>query len=376
MWRMYAGTFLADYSRLENTPFERKRLVSLRAIVVGAGSLGNEVTRTLGLLGAGQVTVVDPDIVEPSNLPRSVLFCGRNSIGVNKATALRDGAAALFPDTDWMAISSEIADVGFQKIADSNLLFSCVDSDLARLETAYICARLRLPMVDGGLGIENYSHGRVTYYPGADDQACYACMLPPSKRRELLACWQATLRPCGSRNGTNAELVSTPTMASIIASLQVELGLRTFFKSEVGTGTQAYSVEIDIHPSRKISEVKVPMSAACPFHNFADSLHALPEQNATFGQLLDHVGSGAVILDWPICVEAKCLECGEIWRPMLRLAVLRRRGRCPNCHSDHILEQQILRSISRESAWLHYPPSVLQLPADHLYSLSSLGAHA
>src|SRR5215469_1986428 len=163
MRRMYVRTFAADYSRLESTPFAHKRLVNLKAVVVGAGSLGNEVTRTLGLLGAGRVTVIDPDIVEASNLPRSIFFCGRNSIGINKALALTEAAGGLFPGTDWLAIQSEIADVGFQWLADSSLLFSCVDSDLARLEMAYICAKLHLPMVDGGLGVQNYSHGRVTY---------------------------------------------------------------------------------------------------------------------------------------------------------------------------------------------------------------------
>ncbi len=228
---VYSETFPADYSRLEQTPFTRSRLRQLSCVVVGAGALGNEVARVLGLLGSLRVTVVDPDVVEASNLPRSIFFCGRETAGQNKAAALVAAAGRMFPETQWTAIGTEIADVGFQKLADANLLFSCVDSDLARLEMAYISARLRVPMVDGGLGRQNYSHGRVTYFPATANQACYGCMLSPTKRRELLELWQSTLRPCAPESDAgDSELVSTPTMAGIIGCIQVEFGLRSFYE--------------------------------------------------------------------------------------------------------------------------------------------------
>jgi molybdopterin-synthase adenylyltransferase len=121
-----------DYSKLSQTPFNSKLLRELAVIVVGAGALGNEVARILGLLGTGRVTVVDPDIVEASNLPRSTFFWDKDSAGQNKAKVLTKIASAWFTDTTWYAIPVEIADVGFQKIKASDLIFSCVDSDLAR----------------------------------------------------------------------------------------------------------------------------------------------------------------------------------------------------------------------------------------------------
>lgn len=372
---MYPETFLADYSRLEQTPFNRTRLRQFHAMVIGGGALGNEVARVLGLLGAGRVTLVDPDTVEPSNLPRSVFFCGRNAVGQNKAYALAEAAVALFPDTEWTAIGNEIADVGFQKLVNAGLLFSCVDSDLARLELAYIAGKLRVPMVDGGLGRQNYSHGRVTYFPGTTDQACYACMLSPRKRRELLEWWQATLRPCGPGIAVEeADLVSTPTMASIIGSIQVEFGLRNLFEAQHGVPTPARSLEVDIYPSRQMTDFRIPVSLECPFHDSEESLHALPREDSTFEELLDSTSSDALTLDWPICTEAKCLACGKGWSPRLRLAALRRNGRCPSCQSRQILEQEIIRSIRRGSTWLQQTPAALQLPAEHLYSVQRHGS--
>src|SRR6266498_1188996 len=150
---MYPTSALAaDYSRLTGTPFSSERLGKLSVIVVGAGALGNEVARILGLLGTGHVKMVDPDTVHTSNLPRSTFFWPKNAIGQNKASALVKLASSWFRDTCWTDITVEIADVGFQKIAGSDLMFSCVDSDLARLEIAYISTKLGIPVMDGGLG--------------------------------------------------------------------------------------------------------------------------------------------------------------------------------------------------------------------------------
>jgi molybdopterin-synthase adenylyltransferase len=365
---VYRRTFAEDYSRLEQTPFTHSRLQRLRCVVVGAGALGNEVARVLGLLGTANVTMVDPDVVEPTNVPRSIFFHGPKSVGLNKAIAVIEAAKSLFPETNWAAIAAEIAEVGFQKLADTDLLFSCVDSDLARLEIAYISTRLRVPMVDGGLGRQNYSHGRVTYFPGTKDQACYGCMLSPTKRRELLELWQAIVRSCSPENEAE-ELISTPTFAGMVGCMQVEVGLRSFFLGRERGVSPCRSLEIQIHPSRRMEDFSVPVRADCPFHHEEGSLRRLPRADSTFAELLASAGSGVLVLDWPVCVDAKCADCGKQWRPMMRLAALRRRGRCPGCGSRRMVELQTIRAIERDSVWSRQTPSALQLPADHLYSV-------
>jgi len=155
----------------------------------------------------------------------------------------------------------------------------------------------------------------------------------------------------------------------MIASLQVDFGLRNLFDDP--SGLAARSIELDIHPSRQISEFEVSVSADCPFHESEGSLHAMPGENTTFLELLNQTAADELMLDWPICTQAKCTACDREWSPMQRLAVLRRKGQCPVCHSRKILEQQIIRSIGRDSMWLEFTPSALQLPADHLYSVQS-----
>src|ERR1017187_1536171 len=119
----------ADYSRLEVTAFPKGRMGALSAAVVGAGALGNEVIKSLGLIGVGRILVIDPDRIEASNLTRSVFYSYYNSAGLNKAQVIAEVCSKLFANTRFDALPLEIADVGFQDLKDLDLLFSCVDSD-------------------------------------------------------------------------------------------------------------------------------------------------------------------------------------------------------------------------------------------------------
>ena len=365
----------ADYARLEPTVFRPDRQRRLYAVVIGAGALGNEVVKALGLLGIGKMLVVDPDLVEPSNLTRSVFFRDADAAGANKAIALARAASRLFPHTEVKAADREIADVGFVEIAGADILFSCVDSELARLEIAYIGAKLDRPVCDAGLGTPNYSHGRVSFFPGRN-AACYCCGLGESKRRELLTKWNSPSRSCWAGAGDPGEpadgnmpaIPSTPTMAAVIGSMQVEIGLRRLFEA----ATEASAVELTLAPRPVLETFALRRSEACPFHIAESDLVAAPD--GSIGNLLDCAASRAegepvLLLDWPICVRALCAGCGERWQPMRRLGWLRRRGACPRCNGRRFAEEEIITRVGRDSAWAGCAPATLGLPEHHLHSI-------
>ena len=52
----------------------QQRLATAQVMVVGAGALGNEALKNLALLGVRRMVVVDFDVIEASNLGRSVLY--------------------------------------------------------------------------------------------------------------------------------------------------------------------------------------------------------------------------------------------------------------------------------------------------------------
>jgi adenylyltransferase/sulfurtransferase len=360
-----------DYSRLENTAFPKRHVSSLSAAVVGGGALGNEVIKSLGLIGFGRILVIDPDTIEPSNLTRSVFFSYYNGIGKNKAEVLVEVCSHLFHDTRFEAIPLEVADVGFQDLAGLDVIFSCVDSDLARLELAYIATKLDIPVADAGLGGENYTHGRVSWF-GGRSAACFSCLLPRRNRREILSLSESTVRSCWAAPPDEEEaLPGTPMMSAIVGALQVDLGLRSVL---AGSRAESWSVELSVDAAPEMQRLSLRKSASCPFHERAHKLVPAPaDAGSTVWDLLESFDGAdpMLVLDWPVCASAVCAECGHKWAPLKRLAAFRRYGACPECASRRVREEETIRSLTRHSAWASTALGWLGLPKRHLYTVRS-----
>jgi len=301
--------------------------------------------------------VVDPDVVEERNLEMSVLLRQEGAVGRNKALVIAETASRVFPETEWVAMDREIADVGFRVVSQADVMFGCVDSELARLEIAYIGTKLDTPVCDGGLGAPDQWHGRVSWFPGRGD-ACYGCGLTADKRRELLTTWDSPVHACWTAEEALIR-PSTPTMAALVGAMQVDLGLRP--------GEAAASFEVWLEPEPRMEKIGLRQSEACPFHGTEERL--VEATGDRVGDLLAGEEEPVLVLDWPVCVEAECLECHKRWRPKRRVGWLRRRGSCPACGSRQVRDLETLTKVERESVWASAALSELGLPEDHLHTV-------
>lgn len=362
-----------DYSRAEQTSFPRARVRQLKLVIVGAGAIGNEVAKALGLLGCGEVVIIDPDAVERHNLTRSVLFRTEIAVGTNKAMSLAMACRHYFPDTVWTALETEVADAGSQWIAESNLVFSCVDNDLARLEIAWLCAKFNRPLVDAGLGGENYSKVRISLFPERD-AASFCCVLPPARRQELLMRWDCRPFPCRSEASDHTAFPGTPMAAAVAGSWQVDQGLRQLLMPRSNVPS-AQSLELVLDPPH-FSTIQIPRSPQCPFHEDLSGRCVFEPAGSGFTvrELLDRArgkmtGEPELVLDWPVCSLAKCRDCGSLWEPMTRLARFRRAARCPSCGSSSLAVLRLIHRIARESLLAEKPLRGFGMPDRHLYTI-------
>jgi adenylyltransferase/sulfurtransferase len=131
----------------------QERLARARVVVAGAGGLGSAVLPVLAAAGVGELVVVDPDVVEASNLHRQTLHTatdlGRAKVesaaeALRALTAGRDGTGAVIPVP--AAVDAENAAA---LVADADLVVDGTDSLEARYALDDAAAAAGVPLVWG-----------------------------------------------------------------------------------------------------------------------------------------------------------------------------------------------------------------------------------
>lgn len=110
-------------------------LAESRVVILGAGSLGSQVATRLAQAGTGHITLVDPEVLTPSNVGRHAL--GMNSVRRNKAEQLAVALSVNFPHGTYAGIGQtwqDVIDKSPEIFKHADLTISCVaetDQDLS-----------------------------------------------------------------------------------------------------------------------------------------------------------------------------------------------------------------------------------------------------
>jgi len=159
--------------------FDQDVVAGARALVVGAGAIGNEVIKNLALLGVGRIDIVDFDTIESHNLTRSVLF-REGDIGQPKADVAARRAGELDPNVELNALHGDVwRVVSLSDLAGYSVCIACVDNFEARLRLNTLCCIAGVDFVSCGI---DSRYASVQRHPFATDAqvACYECDLPAS----------------------------------------------------------------------------------------------------------------------------------------------------------------------------------------------------
>lgn len=364
-----AGSGPADHSLLidDQDRYSRLRLISwwrqerlrdARVLVVGAGALGNEVLKNLALLGLGTTYLIDLDVVEPSNLSRSVLFRDQDG-GHSKAMVAARRARELNPEIAIIAMHGDvITDLGLGLFADVDLVIGCLDNREARLWVNRQCWKTGTPWIDAG--IQEIQGVVKVFVP--PDSACYECAMT-ARDYELLNFRYSC--PLLTREQISAGKVPTaPTIASMMAALEVQEALKLLHGMPVAAGTalvfngvanQFYSTRL---PFREdcLSHETYPEPVELPLGRW-NSVHELFE--AARPRL---TGPLRLVLDRELVVAVECPRCGwrgEVMRPRVRVKASE--AICPQCKED--ARPEFVSAVGEESPLAAESLSRVGIPA-------------
>lgn len=156
----------------------QRRLQAARVLVIGAGGLGSPAALYLAAAGIGQMTLVDDDLVDESNLQRQVLH-STERIGRRKVDSAAATLLALNPGLDLHAVPERVSSSNVDALVGAcDLILDGSDN----LPTRYLLSDAAVlhakPLVYGA--VERFVGQVSVFHPGSarGTAPCYRCLFP------------------------------------------------------------------------------------------------------------------------------------------------------------------------------------------------------
>ena len=174
----------ADDRQKRISGFDQELFSKSRVLCIGAGGINSQIAPTLVRKGIGRITLLDDDMVEPSNLNRQRFYI--KDVGQNKAVAL---ARNLQPEC---IVATEIRGYPFRlEEAISSIRLGCdiaicgVDNNPARVAASWFFRRNHIPVIFAAVS-RDADHGYV--FVQDTDGPCIACMFPDMVNDDRFPC--------------------------------------------------------------------------------------------------------------------------------------------------------------------------------------------
>ena len=150
----------------------QQRLKGARVLIVGAGGLGAPASLYLAAAGVGVIALVDPDVVDPSNLQRQVIY-ETDDAGRVKVEAAGARLVALNPNVEVVRIAERLTEANArQLVAGNDVVLDGTDVFATRFAVNAACVAEQVTLVSGAIGRWT---GQVGVFAG---RPCYRCLVP------------------------------------------------------------------------------------------------------------------------------------------------------------------------------------------------------
>lgn len=300
-----------------------------KILVVGAGAIGNEVLKNLALLGVGNIFIIDRDKIEISNLSRSVLY-RESDCDQYKALVAARATRELNPSVNARSRVGDISfDLGLGFIRRMDVVIAALDNVRARHELNSKCLNAGVPWIDAGIDVLD---GQVCVYSPLHG-ACYACYFSEERYRLI----EQSCRRIASRYEAEDKIATTPTIASIVAGVQVQEALK-LLRAQDWEGRALISRKFSFNGGVADAMItNLVRRKDCNEHFTIDpetimELKGVSAYTTTVNELLQIVEEA---VGAPVTIE-------------LNYDLAIRRKPCPTCSTGQVLKQPVERLVREE----------------------------
>jgi Dinucleotide-utilizing enzymes involved in molybdopterin and thiamine biosynthesis family 2 len=205
-----SGQFENRYQRNMNTftPEENRRMKDFKICVIGCGGLGGHIIEMLARLGVGQITAVDGDVFDETNLNRQLLS-KESLIGKEKAMAAEDRIREVNREVRVNPVVDFVKENNCREIIRGHdLVIDALDNMSSRKIVAAGCREEGISLV----------HGAIAGWYGQ-----VAVIRPEDRLLEKIY-------PDQEEKGAETELGNPSFTPALVASVQVAEAMKVLFR--------------------------------------------------------------------------------------------------------------------------------------------------
>jgi sulfur-carrier protein adenylyltransferase/sulfurtransferase len=237
----------ARHLRLPQVGVEgQKRLARAKVLLIGAGGLGSPIAYYLAAAGVGQISIIDHDVVDKSNLQRQILH-SENDIGTAKVNSAAASLHALNSRVNIITHPFKLsADNVETFVADADVIIDGSDNFPARYLLSDACVKLAKPMVYAA--VERF-HGQISVFDAGRQRGtkpCYRCLFPEA--------------PSGADAPNCAEAGVLGVLPGVMGVLQATETIKLIL--QLGNSLAGRLLQFDAL-AMKFSELQIPVDPMC-----------------------------------------------------------------------------------------------------------------
>lgn len=153
----------------------QNKLKSANVAVIGCGGLGSPALLYLAASGIGQLTFIDDDEVELSNLQRQIMY-KVNHLGQSKAKAAGKVLTSLNNQISLTPVHARLSAENLDALlADADFILDCSDNFKTRYLLNQYCLENQKVLISGAAIA---TQGQVMVFDFRSEGPCYACLFP------------------------------------------------------------------------------------------------------------------------------------------------------------------------------------------------------
>lgn len=171
----------------------QEKLWNSHALIVGVGGLGCAASQYLVAAGIGEITLVDDDNVELSNIQRQILH-HQGDIGKSKCDSAKETLNQINSEVKINRLNKRLDATQLRTLLKTgvNIILDCSDNLKTRLMVNAICFAAKTPLI---FGAAIRMEGQVSCFTMQNDDPCYQCLSHSNEERQLSCSESGVLSP-------------------------------------------------------------------------------------------------------------------------------------------------------------------------------------